>query len=192
MQGYQYNEGKIIAKFFDTSNLDYIVEIGAADGEDNSNSLHLIWHGAEALLVEPHPTFYRKLIEKYANNGDVKLCHYAISNAIGWKNLYLNDQCSSVVYVNSHYISVQCTTLEDLFRLYAVPKNIDFLSVDVEGHDLEVLSSLNFKNYHVKLVCVEHSMGKEVLDQFMAERDYKLFDRTMGNSFYEKRSSKTI
>lgn len=193
VDGFQYNEGYVIDEFFgskdDLSRQKFIVEVGAADGVDNSNSLELIQRGWLAFLIEPHPEYFRSLVKRYATNPRVKLSHYAISNVIGWKNLYLNGQCSSVVYVNGNYVAIQCTTLSDIFELYSVPQTIDLLSVDVEGHDLAVLSGLDLKKYSVRLICVEHSMGKEVLDTFMAERGYKLFDRTMGNSFYEKASS---
>ena len=34
-------------------------------------------------------------------------------------------------------------------------KEIDFLNIDTEGNDLEVLKSLDFKRYKPKLICVE-------------------------------------
>ena len=34
-------------------------------------------------------------------------------------------------------------------------KRLDFLSIDAEGADYEVLKSLNFKNYKPKLICIE-------------------------------------
>ena len=33
--------------------------------------------------------------------------------------------------------------------------NIDFLNIDIEGHELEVLKSINFKKFYIKVICVE-------------------------------------
>jgi FkbM family methyltransferase len=62
-------------------------------------------------------------------------------------------------------------------------KKIDFLSVDVEGKDLEVLKSLNFKIYQPKYICVEiwgkeknkkFNLKKNLTYKFLVNKKYKL------------------
>lgn len=200
MKTFQYNEEEILQEIFPerfadidlngarikgTSIGGFLVEIGAADGIDNSNSYDLIkHHGWSGLLVEPHPGYYMDLLHLYAQNPNVTLSHYAITKALGRKQLGIDGQCSSLIYPKSVSVEVQCVTLTTLFELYRVPEQFNFLSIDCEGEDMNVLRSLDWDRYSIDVVCVEHSMPKEELDSFMASKDYKLFDRNLGNSFY--------
>jgi FkbM family methyltransferase len=183
--GYQYNEAEILRDFFgDHQGL--VVEIGAADGIDNSNSYELVKRGWSALLVEPHPQYVHSLRFLYGENPLIHISDVAISDYSGKRSFCLNGQCSSLVNFPRQpaIIEVDCITLNELFERHNITK-VDFLSVDVEGHDLAVLDSLTWQKYMIDLVCVEHSMPKEQLDKFMLARGYVLYDRNVGNSFYE-------
>ena len=55
-------------------------------------------------------------------------------------------------------------------------KKIDFLDIDVEGSDLEVLSSLDFAKYSPELICIEYiGKDKENSDifKFLKNKKYK-------------------
>ena len=60
---------------------------------------------------------------------------------------------------------------------------INFLNIDAEGNDFEVLKSLNFKTHKPKLICVEivdsfNSRKKEIkknkIYKFLIQKKYKL------------------
>jgi hypothetical protein len=62
-------------------------------------------------------------------------------------------------------------------------KRIDFLNIDTEGNDLEVLQSLDFKKYIPKLICVElidhfnpdqKKIKKHKIYKFLINKKYKL------------------
>jgi len=196
VDGYQYNEGEIITEFFgkppytQKEDWKYLVDIGAADGVDNSNSRELLKWSWNGLLVEPNPQYFRDLLKLYSGDAihgltrNVKLSHYAISDVPGRKRFYLNNQCSSLVYPIGPTVEVEAVTLTDLFTLYKVPTYFEFMSIDCEGHDMAVLRSLDWKRWSIDLVCIEHSMDKKELDDFMKSVGYKLHRRTQGNSFY--------
>lgn len=191
----QYDEDEIISQFFRRQHpkdgWNYLVDIGAADGVDNSNSRKLLEWSWEGLLVEPNPQYFRDLLKLYspdANEGNksVRLSNYAISNITGRRKFYLNNQCSSLMYPIGYQIEVEAITLTDLFELYKVPSYFDFLSIDCEGSDMDILQSLDWKRWKVDLICIEYSMDKKVLDVFMKNIGYKVHKRTQGNSFFER------
>ena len=68
----QYGEEKIIDNFFKGKRRGLCIDVGAADGIRFSNSRRLIesmdW---AALLIEPHPTYFRQLVHLYKNNENV-------------------------------------------------------------------------------------------------------------------------
>ena len=62
-------------------------------------------------------------------------------------------------------------------------KEIDFLNIDTEGNDLEVLQSLDFKKYIPKLICIElidhfnqeqKKIKKHKIYKFLINKNYKL------------------
>ena len=57
---------------------------------------------------------------------------------------------------NTH-IKVQTKTLQTIFKAYSAPAVIDYMSLDVEGHELEVLAGFPFNEYVVKCITVEHN-----------------------------------
>lgn len=194
-EGFQYNERSILDKFFPAIHPDvmgfslrYLVEIGAADGIDNSNSYDLLkQHDWMGLLVEPHPGYFMDLLKLYTNDLRVKLSNYAVAETTSRRRLGLDNQCSSLVYSKPNSIEVQCVTLTELLDLYHVPKDFEFLSIDCEGADMGVLQSLDWNAYKPQLVCVEHSMPKDALNSFMDTRGYRYFDMTLGNSFFVRK-----
>ena len=73
------------------------------------------------------------------------------------------------------------TTILDKTRFKG--KEIDFLNIDTEGNDLEVLKSLNFKRYKPKLICVElidhfnpdqKEIKKHKIYKFLTNKKYQL------------------
>jgi hypothetical protein len=83
-------------------------------------------------------------------------------------------------------VEVACKPLGIVLKEYSCPTNIDFLSIDCEGLDMEVLQSMDWNTYNVRLVCVEHSMSKSDLHAYMNSVGYTFYEETIGNSFFEK------
>ena len=82
-------------------------------------------------------------------------------------------------------------TLDDLLAEHLpTGRKIDFLSVDVEGHDLQVLRSLDWRRYRPAAVVVElsrHSVG-EVLDHaihaYLSSLGYVLYSKLLNSCIY--------
>lgn len=76
-------------------------------------------------------------------------------------------------------------------------KQIDFLSVDVEGKDLEVLQSLDFKRYKPKFVCIEiwgvsknknFNLNKNPIYKFLINQNYNLIFNKRENYIFKKKN----
>jgi hypothetical protein len=80
---------------------------------------------------------------------------------------------------NIEIIKVKTTTFDDLMKHYPGRAFIDFMSIDVEGAEMEILKSINFKKYHFGLMTIENNEERRgdgaKLKAFMRERGYKVF-----------------
>lgn len=197
----QYNEEKFLITFFENKFNGVLVDIGAADGQTNSNSRYLIesrnWEG---LLVEPHPDYYESLHRLYKDNKNIKTYNIGIFN----KNIVLpfykfgtpeEGQVSTFsesfkTKVEKHYgnkysqpINVECKILSEVLHENNL-FNIDFMSIDCEGVDMEVLDSNEWDIFRPKLICIEHSMDIPTLSNFMSSKNYIKIHETIGNIFF--------
>ena len=71
--------------------------------------------------------------------------------------------------------------------LYKLPlQNIDFLSIDIECNDIQILKSLDFSIYKIKTICVEHNFreGSDEIIGFMHKNGYDLVYREFSKNDY--------
>ena len=75
----------------------------------------------------------------------------------------------------SHVVEVECNTLSSIFDQHQL-RVVDFLSVDVEGMDLQVLQGINFERVHINVLSVE-CLYKDTevpeLDNFLYSRGFR-------------------
>ena len=63
-------------------------------------------------------------------------------------------------------------------------KQIDILSVDVEGGELSVLKGLNFEKYKPKILCIENVFNNNNIQDYLCKMNYKLDKQIEYNQFY--------
>jgi FkbM family methyltransferase len=70
---------------------------------------------------------------------------------------------------------VETISLNDLLDKYDAPKTIDFLSVDTEGSEFEILRTLDFKTRTYSVICVEHNFKPQRISiyKLLTENGYK-------------------
>src|ERR1039458_258121 len=81
---------------------------------------------------------------------------------------------------------VKVTTLDKVLQAAGVVK-IDFLSLDVEGHEIEVMRGLNFEKFKPSLILIEDGVRDLSKHHFLKARGYKLVKRTSINNWYVPR-----
>ena len=150
-------------------------EIGAADGYNLSNTYYLEkflnWRG---ILCEPSLYWKKKLLK---NRGKCKIVFDAISSNCGSKIFYENKSnfLSGFKNKTKKYYYVNTIDLNTLFKKNKI-HNIDYLSIDTEGGELDIVSNLNFKLYRPKVITIEHNYtaDKNKIQRFLNKKNYKL------------------
>lgn len=139
----------------------FFVEFGACDGRTASNTYMLEQHfGWTGILAEPAVVWLDSLRENRTAHIDPR-CVSARSG----DSLRFNEAKSPLVsslYADHPYLgevekayTVETVTLMDLLADHDAPDYIDFLSVDCEGHEYEVLRNFDFDRYRFGFICVE-------------------------------------
>lgn len=135
---------------------DTVVDIGANFGVF---SRFARWQGAiKVYSFEPDPFFF-SLLKLNAHPEDV-LFRCAVSNTNAKKDFYLSNHIGgSTMFPKSgdhRKVSVNCFTLDYLFRGNLFSK-IDFLKIDTEGAELDILEGVSDQNLlKIKTVALEY------------------------------------
>jgi hypothetical protein len=66
---------------------------------------------------------------------------------------------------------VETVSLIDLLNTYNAPKNIDYLSIDTEGSEYEILEAFDFSKYRISIITCEHNFSKK------REKIFKLLNK---------------
>jgi hypothetical protein len=148
----------------------FFVEFGAADGVALSNSHILEKHfGWKGILCEPSTGWHEALRKSRSCIIDTR-CVYSISGEkISFSENYLGELSAITSFAEpnangvlkrttSSYV-VETVSLLDLLKFHNAPKFIEFLSIDTEGSEFEILEKFDFQSYRFGAICVEHNFA---------------------------------
>lgn len=203
----QNGEQAIILKYFGSQH-GTVLDIGANDGVLLSNSRALIELGWSAVLVEPAPEAHRKLVLNNANavfSDRVKIVNAAITTQDGLIDFYdsgthLKKGDTSLLsttrpeemdrWKKSGEVFTKTTvrgiTVETLLRETGLT-HAEFISIDCEGVDLQVLTQLDLTALGTRMVCVEVNRNDQrPFDEHCAKHGMRLLHRNYENAIYAK------
>ena len=169
----QNNEEQIAVEFFG-SFVGRVLDVGAFDGIEMSNSRALIERGWSAVLVEPACHNMEKLIFNNAKFSDrVILVQAAVASTSGISRLYMDMvpdrrwsttinkdlvDFGSVMKVNPLQVYVPTIRLDDLIQFGPY----HFISIDAEWEDMEILKKMpTLLLEQCRLICMESRNTEE-------------------------------
>jgi FkbM family methyltransferase len=132
----------------------FFVDIGASDGLYLSNTYALEKKlGWKGICIEADRIRYKDLC---TNRTSTNVC-LATRNYKGYCS-FNRDTLDGFVEIASQTGNTKCDTLDNILIDNNSPKKIDYVSVDIEGLEYEVLLSFNFLNWDIKLLTIEHNL----------------------------------
>ncbi len=183
-------ESRLKEEFFGNARTGIFVDVGANDPQMWSQSHHLEALGWTGVLVEPQPDLAEKL--RAARRAKV----YAVAcssprNAGKTMTLHLAgiysslDPDLSIATVGAvGTVEVPIMTLDGVLEDAGIAAPIDFLSIDVEGHEIDVLSGFDLARWRPRLILIEDLVLNFDLHLLLLSRGYKWMRRTGLNSWY--------
>ena len=146
----------------------YFVEFGAASGKELSNTWLLEKHfGWSGILAEPAKCWHERLAANrtcviehrcvWKSTGDslefAEASEAEISTLTPFKG---GDQHAAARRSSRHY-QIATISLNDLMAEHKAPDSPDYLSIDTEGSELEILQAFDFKRHPFKVITCEHN-----------------------------------
>lgn len=202
----QYGEDLVIQEIFSRINAEptsfRLLDIGAWDPIEKSNSRLLIEQGWSAVLIEPSPTPLRNLIGAYGprfsrkQNQDITVVGAAVGLTAGLVKMAITDDAVSTSdsgveklwqekggYIGHAYFPV--ITLQDIFNRFGGV--FDFVNIDAEGLSVELAIEYLKTEAFPRVMCVEHDSRQVELMQVAARRGYSAREMNGTNIILEHR-----
>ena len=175
----------------------FFVELGANDGVSQSNSLYFeIKRNWRGILIEPSPHNFLLCKEQRSEENSI-FCNACVS--FDYKDKYVDIKYVNLMSISENldldledkdahiqsgekFLSANeevfsfgavAETLNSILKKSNAPKEIDFLSLDVEGAELEVLKGVDFDEFLFKFILIEVRDLKR-MEVFLNQRGYML------------------
>lgn len=213
----QSGEDIIICDLFSRMGIDRpsYLDIGCNEPVALSNTFRLYKRGSTGVCIEPNPRLFQKFSKK--RNKDIvinagiafdsrKEAEYYLfaDNAHGFSTFSKDD---ADFWVNTGNDKVGRFKIERILMLplFSINEIIatkfskcpNFISIDVEGLDLQILKSLDFEKFQPEVFCVEtliysanNKESKNIeLIQFLESKDYFIYADTYINTIFCRKQS---
>jgi FkbM family methyltransferase len=183
------------------------LEIGCWNGEIISQTLYLEREkGWTGLCVDPFPSNFEqrqcKLCQKAVSLDGLPRAFIKVSidrryggdvsYFSGFKDRLAAHWPLIVEFCDYEEVQVETITFTQLCADYAMPKHIEFLSVDVEGAELEIFKSIDFSQYSFGLIVFEHNedpMVREQVGEILCRNGYALLASLRVDDIYYRPSA---
>jgi FkbM family methyltransferase len=144
------------------------VDIGAHHPSFLNNTFLFYQNGASGLNIEPDPFLFAEFAKKRPRdnnlnlgasfNGQEEEKDFYVMSARSL-NTFSKAEAERVQNFGSYHITevikVRVVNLNNLFKRYFEDGRIDFLTIDVEGLDFEIIKTIDFDLIKPKVICME-------------------------------------
>ncbi|MBR6177097.1 MAG: FkbM family methyltransferase [Bacteroidales bacterium] len=199
----QDGEDILLASFYEDKR-DYkgfYIDVGAHHPYRFSNTCYFYKRGWHGINIEPTPDLFKRFKCRHRDinlncgigNGE-KLDFYVFNegalNTFDKELAQQRDGSHNNKYKIKEVLSIQTRSLKDIFDEY-LPANtkIDFITIDVEGMDFNVLKSNDWTKYNPEFILVEcaekiDSIGSDEVYQYLTAKNYSMVGRTRRTSLF--------
>lgn len=206
----QEGEDMILRRFFDDkSRIGFYVDVGAHHPKRFSNTYYFYKLGWNGINIEPNPDV--KDLFSRLRGRDINL-HYGVSSDEGSMKYFIFDEpalnsfdhklvgsrleTTSYKVISTKDIIVK--RLDSILNEHMPNRKIDFMTVDVEGLDLDVLKSNDWNRFRPTIVIIE-SLGTSVQDAlkteaavFMNSNGYELCAKTYNSLIFKENGNENV
>jgi FkbM family methyltransferase len=167
----------------------FFVDVGSADGTLHSNSKALEEKGWRGICIDPFPTNMQdrtcRMLKEVVFSASGKRMKFQASGEIGGVTETLG--ITKEAALTAPAVELTTTTLGDILERSRAPQYIHFISLDIEGAELEALKGFPFDSYTVGAFAIEHN-GEEPkrtdIANLLERHGYQRVHRWQQDDFY--------
>lgn len=178
----------------------FFVEIGATDGVLLSNTLLLEKEfGWQGICAEPNPKFYAQLqknrqcrvSDQFVGRETGKDVEFVLADVYGGSKEFAagdlhkakRDAYAAVGQV-THFTTI---SLDDFLQQHQAPNDIDYISIDTEGSEYDILREFPFEKWNARLFTIEHNFAeqREDIRLLLEKHGYRRLEQEW-DDWYEK------
>jgi FkbM family methyltransferase len=184
-------EDELVWQFFDRRTEGVFVDVGANDPKVGSQSWFLEQQGWSGLLVEPQAALCERLRQGRPRSRVFQVaCGAPGHPAELLLHIAERDSKSSLVknlvepgttYVRTEPVKIM--TLDAVLQEGGKPR-VDFVSIDVEGTQLDVLRGFSLSRHRPALLLIEDHLHHLQVHRYVRGQGYRLVKRTGLNNWY--------
>lgn len=200
----QYGQDIVVAGLLENRDHGVFVDIGANDGVSLSNTLYFEEKGWRGVCVEPHPIIFKELAKRRSchtinacisdQNTEVTFLavdgpSHMLSGITEFIDKRHSERIEKEIAINGgskREIAIQALTPRYLLEQYKIDK-IDFLSIDTEGCELEILKNFDFDSTSVECISVENGSRSSQIFKHLVSAGFSIVCCVGCDEIYLKR-----
>ncbi len=204
--GSQFGEEEFILSFFEKSYKGKFVDIGCFHPTRYNNTYKMYKQGWRGINIDLNPLTIE--LFDFLRTEDINI-NAAISDTEELKTLYFLDELNTqntlesnhLLFLKKHHnvseeeissIKINTKKIDKILEEHKF-NNIDFLNIDVEGHELSILSSIDYNRFNIKFISVEminHNEESKVVSQKLKDllnKNNYLLEKVIGCNYIFKK-----
>ncbi len=171
----------------------FYVDVGCGDGSFISNTEKLENNNWKGICIDAIPRNFSHRKCQIVNAVVYSEKDIDVDFIIARDNDYSSiKECLGVhknVVLNSieNVIRMKTSLLQDILEQYECPSVIDYMNLDIEGAEYEVLKVFPFDKYKIHCLSVEHNYEQpktNQIDMLLKEKGYKFYRQVKWDNWY--------
>lgn len=203
----QKGEDLFIDKFFNHKKRGFYIDVGACHPKRLNNTKFFYDKGWHGINIEPNPERINLFYEERKRDVNLNIGIGTVEKMTVFYELghagvstFSKNEADSLIALGHELrkkSKIQILRLENIMKKY-VKSPIDFMTVDAEAMDLDVLKSSNWEKYRPKLLCIEtidfidlltstkrNLSRKNSITEYLSKKGYKEIFTNGLNTFYK-------
>ena len=199
----QWGEDLSISTFFKDIKKGTYLDVGAFHPYMFSNTCLLHQRGWSGINIDINPISIEMF--KIARPSDINLCT-TLSESKKEFEMFYDGPFSTVNTLDRNFyknyfkedynkknkiFKIRSSSFKEIIETNKIDQVIDFINIDVEGMDFEILQQIDIKNFKVKLISIEthkpngdKSKSFELISNFLKNHNYVIYKRIGPTTLY--------
>jgi len=201
----QFKEDEFLKNFFKNKLSGKYLDLGCFHPIRDNNTYQLYKKGWNGINIDMNSLSIE--LFNYFRPKDINL-NISLARNRGTKIMYFSGDFSPLNTIDSNHLKflnknfnleekkiklrkIQTQNINNVLKRYRF-KDIDFLTIDLEGYEYEILNNLNFNIYKINLICIEilshnpkSKKNRTKILKILKKNNFKLIYKTGVNCFFK-------